>query len=65
MNLADRLYITHVHRKADADVYFPAIDQKMWKVIDNEEYRDINDTPPYTYTVYQRKGCTEIFGQTS
>ena len=65
MNLADRLYITHVHRNADADVYFPVIDHKIWKVIDNEEYPDINDTPPYTYTVYQRKGCKEIFGQTS
>jgi dihydrofolate reductase len=61
MNLADRLYITHVHRKTDADVYFPVIDQKIWKVIEKEDFTD--DTPPYTYTVYERKGCKEIFGQ--
>src|SRR5512133_3586576 len=26
MPLADRLYITHVHSKAPADIYFPSID---------------------------------------
>ena len=25
-HIADRLYITHVHKKAPADIYFPAID---------------------------------------
>ena len=28
MTIADRLYITHVHKKAPADVYFPKIDLK-------------------------------------
>jgi dihydrofolate reductase len=63
MNLADRLYITHVHRKADADVYFPEIDPKTWKVIEADDFaNNEGDTPPYTYTVYERKGCMEIFG---
>ena len=61
MNLADRLYITHVHRKADADVYFPVIDLKIWKVIEKEEFTD--GTPPYTYIVYERKECKESFDQ--
>ena len=64
MDLADKLYITHVHRNADADIYFPVIDRKIWKVIETEDYTDNKgDTPPYTYTVYERKGCMEIFGQ--
>jgi dihydrofolate reductase len=64
INLADRLYITHVHKEAPADVYFPVIDKKLWKVIENEDYTDTDgDIPPYTYTVYERKGCLEIFGE--
>jgi dihydrofolate reductase len=64
LNLADRLYITHVHRKADADVYFPRIDLKIWKVIAKEDFlHNEGGTPPYSYTVYERKRCKEIFGQ--
>ena len=38
MPFADRLYITHVHKKAPADVYFPEIDLRKWKVIEKEEF---------------------------
>ena len=63
MNIADRLYITHVHQNSDADVYFPVIDQKIWKVIDKEDFTgNDGNSPPYTYTVYERKGCKEIYG---
>jgi dihydrofolate reductase len=66
MNLADRLYITHVHRKADADVYFPVIDQKIWKVIEKEDFFDTDgNIPPYTYTIYERKDCLEILSKKS
>jgi dihydrofolate reductase len=54
MTIADRLYITHVHRKAPADVYFPEIDQKVWKVKDKEEYPQTETDPPYTYVIYER-----------
>jgi dihydrofolate reductase len=54
--LADRLYITHVHKKAPADVYFPEIDLKIWKVIEMEEFPGSSmDSIPYTYTVYKRE----------
>ena len=56
MPLADRLYITHVHKKAPADVYFPAIDPEIWEVAEEEEYKPGDDTDiPYTYTIYKRK----------
>jgi dihydrofolate reductase len=56
MPLADRLYITHVHRKTRADVYFPKIDLRKWRIIEKEECisGDINNLP-YTYTVYERR----------
>jgi dihydrofolate reductase len=54
MTIADRLYITHVHKKAPADIYFPEIDQKIWKVTEEEQFLS-DDGIPYTYSVYLRK----------
>jgi dihydrofolate reductase len=56
MPLADRLYITHVHRMAPADIYFPEIDKNIWKVVEKEEFPSNETTPiPYTYIIYERK----------
>jgi dihydrofolate reductase len=57
MPIADRLYITHVHKKAPADIYFPEIDLSIWEVVEKEEFRaSENNSIPYTYTVYEKKG---------
>jgi dihydrofolate reductase len=53
MTLADRLFITHVHMKAPADIYFPEIDPAIWEVTEEEEFRDSDI--PYTYTIYERR----------
>lgn len=56
MTIADRLYITHVHKKAEADIYFPVIDPGVWQVTEKEEFIDTeNQGIPYTYTIYERK----------
>jgi dihydrofolate reductase len=56
MPLADRLFITHIHKKAPADIFFPAIDLSIWEVVEEEEFRaSENNSMPYTYTVYERK----------
>jgi dihydrofolate reductase len=56
MPIADRLYITHVHKKAPADVYFPEIDLKIWEIREKEEFKENeNNNIPYTYTLYERK----------
>jgi dihydrofolate reductase len=54
MPLADRLYITHVHKKAPADIYFPEIDLNIWEVTEEEEFVS-DEGIPYTYTVYLRR----------
>lgn len=55
MPFADRLYITHVHRKAPADVFFPAIDLNIWKIMEKEEFEvSRTNSIPYTYVVYER-----------
>ena len=53
MPIADRLFITHVHRKAPADIYFPEIDLKIWEVTEKEEFTF--EEIPYTYTIYRRR----------
>lgn len=55
MPLADRLYITHVHKKAPADIYFPEIDMNIWKVVEKEEFPASETvTIPYTYVIYEK-----------
>jgi dihydrofolate reductase len=56
MPRADRLYITHVHCTAPADIYFPEIDSSQWIKITEEDFPGDSDTAvPYTYTIYERK----------
>jgi dihydrofolate reductase len=55
MPIADRLFITHVHKEAEADVYFPKIDPKIWKVVEKEEFKPESGGVPYIYVIYERK----------
>jgi len=56
MTIADRLFITHVHKKAPADIYFPEIDRSLWEIIEKEEFKTDDDIGlPYTYVIYERK----------
>jgi dihydrofolate reductase len=56
MPIADRLYITHVHQKAPADVYFPAIDPVVWEVVDKEPFTTFEDDRiSYDYVIYERR----------
>jgi dihydrofolate reductase len=56
MPLADKLYITHIHKKAPADTFFPEIDPAIWEPIEKEEHNDEgNYAVPYTYTIYNRR----------
>jgi dihydrofolate reductase len=56
MPLADRLYITYIHKKTPADTYFPFINPEIWEIIEKEEHtQDEAKEIPYTYIIYQRK----------
>jgi dihydrofolate reductase len=56
MLIADKLYITHVHKKAPADIFFPEIDLKIWRATEKEEFAASDTNPvPYTYTIYERR----------
>ena len=56
MPVADRLYITHIHKKAPADIYFPSIDPGIWEPLEKEEHIQVESNGiPYTYIIYKRK----------
>jgi len=37
IDIANKIYLTNVHRDTDADVFFPKIDKSSWKMIWSEE----------------------------
>jgi dihydrofolate reductase len=56
MQIADCLVITHVHKKAPADIYFPEIDPGIWEITEKEEFKSSGENSiPYTYTIYKRR----------
>jgi len=56
MPLADKLYITRVHKEFEGDVFFPEIDTADWELQSAEK---IGDDPQndfsYTFEIYKRK----------
>ncbi len=56
MPLARKMYITHVHKKAPADTFFPEIKPEEWITISEEFHDGIEGKfPPYTFKIYTRK----------
>lgn len=56
MGIADKLYITHIHKTATADIFFPEIDPKTWEPVEKEEHPEGPENPvPYTYVIYIRR----------
>lgn len=49
IGIADTLYITHIHRKVDGDVFFPEIDSNIWKETEREDHED------FSFVTYKRK----------
>jgi dihydrofolate reductase len=55
MPYTDRLYITHVHSKAPADIFFPEISAAEWKPVEKQEVKpEAPGSLPYTYIIYER-----------
>ncbi len=55
MPLAQKLYITRVHQDFDADIFFPEIDESIWKLtekIDMEPEKEGSFS--FTYEIWER-----------
>jgi len=53
--ISDRLYLTVVHHKFDADAFFPKINKEEWQEIKRKDYlTDTENSYPYSFMVLQR-----------
>jgi len=54
--LADKLYVTRVHTKPEADTFFPEINESEWKLTEtSESYTDPNNGLSFVFLKYLRK----------
>jgi len=51
--IANKIYLTIVHKDYDADVFFPEIDYSEWNITEIEEHKDHD--PPFSYITLERK----------
>ena len=52
---ADRLYLTEVHAKVDADIFFPAWDRSLWREAQSEDYpADEKNQYPTTFRLLEK-----------
>ena len=55
MPLADKLYITRVHKPFEGDTFFPEIDENIWKLESKPEAQKMDDGSfKYTFEIYVR-----------
>jgi len=56
MPIADKLYLTKVHKDFEADIFYPEIDFSEWEIIEKQENLfDEKCELGYSYLVYKRK----------
>ena len=52
----NKLYLTVIHHKFDADTYFPVVKYDEWNEIYNEQYLQCEENPfNYTFLILERK----------
>lgn len=56
LDLADKLYITHVDGEdKDADTFFPEIIPILWNEVSHEEHKKDSENPiDYTFSIYEK-----------
>lgn len=55
IDLADRLYITHVAASPEGDIYFPPIDPESWRATVSEHIPEgSRDSTATTFVIYER-----------
>jgi dihydrofolate reductase len=55
MEIADKLYITWVHKEFEADTFYPEISPEVWKEIEREEAKEGHPDFRYSFVTYRRR----------
>jgi dihydrofolate reductase len=56
MHLTDRIYLTVIHKRFDADTFFPEIDKSEWKEVKREDFEPDEKNPlPYSFITLERQ----------
>jgi dihydrofolate reductase len=56
MPIANKLYLTKVHKNFEADTFYPEIDYTDWELLEKQEkLTDEKTGLTYSYLIYQRK----------
>jgi len=56
MPYANKMYITHIYKDFEGDVYFPEINEKEWEITSKESGLKNEANPyDYEYVIYERK----------
>ncbi len=56
MEIADKLDLTFVHHKFEADAFFPIIDSKIWKETSREDFKaDEKNKYNFSFVTFERK----------
>lgn len=50
--IANKIYLTKVHKKYEGDTFFPVLDMNEWVETFNKQQLDNN--PPYEYKIFKR-----------
>lgn len=54
--LADRIYLTRIHQRYEADTFFPVVDLQYWREAMAEKHEADEKNPvPYTFSTLERK----------
>ncbi|RZJ99330.1 MAG: dihydrofolate reductase, partial [Flavobacterium sp.] len=55
LDVANRIYLTTVHKDFEADAYFPALNTAQWKVLKSEKHEaDEKNAIAYTFSLLER-----------
>lgn len=53
--LADRIYMTEVHKDFEGDAFFPRFDKALWKEVARQDFKAEGKTPAYSFVTLDRK----------
>ncbi len=54
--MTEKIYLTRIHARLDADTFFPRVNWENWQLIDEEKhFADIRHPYDYTFQIFRRK----------